>query len=153
MKRVDSPAAFSLIEVVLALGIISFALIAIFGLLSVGLKNNKESSDQIQAANLTSLLIASRRGMPTNALPRFALPPLNLAATNTVTVEINGQTNATAGLPGADSYKLMYQIAPSTVSLKMANIYLLLWWPATLSSPPTNNPGNYYELSTQIPLP
>jgi len=153
MKRAGSLAAFNLIEVVLALGIISFALIAIFGLLSVGLKNNKESSDQIQAANLASFLISTRRGMPTNAIPNFALPSLNLAATNTVTVEIDGLTNTAAGLPGADSYKLRYQIIPGTPSLNMANIYLLLWWPSTLPSPSTNNPGSYYELSTQVPLP
>ena len=37
--------AFSLIEVVLALGIVSFALVAILGLLSVGLDSSRESID------------------------------------------------------------------------------------------------------------
>ena len=138
---------------VIALGIFAFALVAIAGLLFVGIDTNKESSDQIQASNLASFLIATRRGMPTNTISHFALPPLNLAATNTVTVEIDGLTNTAAGLPGADSYKLRYQIIPGTPSLNMANIYLLLWWPSTLPSPSTNNPGSYYELSTQVPLP
>ncbi len=151
MKRARAT-AFSMIEVVVALGIVSFALISIFGLFSLGLKTNKESSDQIQAADLTSLLISTRRGMPTNTLSGFALPPLNAGATNTVTVGIDGKTT-TNSLPAADEYRLQYQIAVGTASAKVANVDLLLWWPATIATPPTNNPGGYYEVSTQVLLP
>ncbi len=42
--------AFSLVEVVLALAIFTFALVTILGLLGVALGTNKQSSDQIQAS-------------------------------------------------------------------------------------------------------
>ncbi len=77
-RRTASVAAFSLVEVVVALGIFTFALVAIIGLFVTGLNTNKESSDQIQAANFASLLISSRRALPTNVIANFALPPLNV---------------------------------------------------------------------------
>ncbi len=44
--------AFSLIEVVLALGIVSFALVAILGLMSVGLDSSRDSIDDTAVALL-----------------------------------------------------------------------------------------------------
>jgi type II secretory pathway pseudopilin PulG len=152
MKR-PGRRAFTLIEVVLALGVISFALIAILGLFSLGLKTNAESSGQIRAANLASLLVAVRRGATTNTITGFALPPLNVGATNTVVVGIDGRTNPSGTLPAADTYKLEYQISPSPLLPHVADVYLLLWWPSTLAAPPTNNPSGYYELSTEATLP
>jgi type II secretory pathway pseudopilin PulG len=152
MKR-PGRRAFTLIEVVLALAVISFALIAILGLFSLGLKTNAESSDQIRAANLASLLVAVRRGTPTNTITGFALPPLNIPATNTVLVGIDGQTKHAGTPPGADVYQLEYKISSSPVSPHVAYLYLLLWWPVTLATAPTNNPSGYYELSTETTLP
>ncbi len=145
--------AFSLIEVVISLGIIVFALVALIALFSLGLKTNKESSDQIQAADLASLLVATRRGMPTNTITNFALPSLNRATNNTVTVGVDGLTISAAASLGTESYKLEYQITPGTLVTNVANVYLLLWWPAALAAAPSNNPGGYYELNTQVVLP
>ncbi|PTX98261.1 hypothetical protein DB345_05350 [Spartobacteria bacterium LR76] len=44
--------AFSLIEVVLALGIVSFAMMAVVGTLPVGLRSAQQSRSQIAAANI-----------------------------------------------------------------------------------------------------
>lgn len=44
--------AFSLIEVVLALGIVSFAMMAVVGTLPVGLRSSQQSRSQIAAANI-----------------------------------------------------------------------------------------------------
>jgi type II secretory pathway pseudopilin PulG len=69
--------AFTLIEVVISLAIISFALVLIVGLLGLGISNNRDSSNRLQAVNIASLLISTRRSSPTNALSQaFALPPL-----------------------------------------------------------------------------
>ena len=154
MKRPRSSiAAFSLIEILVALGLISFAMIALIGLFCIGLKTGKESSDQIQAANLASLLTATRRGIPTNVIPNFALPPLTGNAADTVTVGINGRRIASDGGRGAAAFKLKYKIAPSAISPNVANVYLLLWWPSSAPVPSIGSPGAYYELTTQIPLP
>jgi type II secretory pathway pseudopilin PulG len=47
-------AAFSLIEVTLALGIVSFCLLAVVGLLPVGLRSIKNANEQAGAANVVS---------------------------------------------------------------------------------------------------
>jgi type II secretory pathway pseudopilin PulG len=63
MKRssiADSP-AFSLVEVTLALGIVSFALVAVLGLLPVGLKSVKNANEQAGAANVLNAIAGSLR--------------------------------------------------------------------------------------------
>ena len=56
MNRIDPPRAndegFSLVEVVLAIGIVSFAVISIFGLLTVATDTNKRARDGHSAAQL-----------------------------------------------------------------------------------------------------
>ncbi|CAN5384039.1 hypothetical protein BH09VER1_BH09VER1_07260 [soil metagenome] len=49
---------FSLVEVVLAIGIFSFAIVAIFGLLSVGMRSSKESDNDL-AISLMARTVAS----------------------------------------------------------------------------------------------
>ncbi len=146
--------AFTLVEVVVALGIFTFALMAILGLFVIGISTNKESSDQIQAANLASLLISTRRALPTNAIANFALPPLNVAYSSNGTYLTNAQGVAVDGTTtGIRSYNLYYQVGTNSESgAHLAQVYMLLWWP-TASALPTNNPGNRYELTTQIALP
>jgi type II secretory pathway pseudopilin PulG len=146
-----SETAFSLVEVVISLGVISFALVTILGLFSVGLKINKESSDQIQASDLASRILATRRALPMIYNANLPIPPL----TNTTTVSnstpilvaING-TTSTTGVPTSDIYNLNYRIAPASPS-NLMNVYLLLWGPPGARAP-TNTPGAYYEISTQI---
>ena len=152
-----SSAAFTLVEVVVALGIFTFAIMAIVGLFVVGIHTNKESSDQIQAANLASLLISTRRAIPTNSIANFALPPLNVAfsssgtyLTNTAGVASDGTTGTASESP---AYNLYYQVGTNNITgTHLARVYLMLWWPIGAAMP-TNNPGARYELSTQVALP
>jgi type II secretory pathway pseudopilin PulG len=159
--------AFSLIEVVLALGVLSFALVLIIAMLGVGLSNNHDSSSRLQAENIASLLISTRRTDPTNTdLTNFALPALGAANTAGQDVVIpttnytKVQTDGTiSGGSGADEviYNLRSIVTPVGPQASIANVDLVLWWPSTLpataSSLPVNNPANYYELTTQIALP
>ena len=60
--------AFSLVEVTLALGIVSFALVAVLGLLPVGLKSVKNANEQAGAANVLNAIAGSlRTASSTNA--------------------------------------------------------------------------------------
>ena len=54
MKSYRAPTAygFSLVEVVLAMGIVSFCVLATFGLLSIGNDTNRRSRDEMIAAQL-----------------------------------------------------------------------------------------------------
>jgi uncharacterized protein (TIGR02598 family) len=54
--------AFSLVEVVLAIGILAFGLIVILGLLPMGLKSNRDSTEESQAVSLMQTVIVDRQG-------------------------------------------------------------------------------------------
>ncbi len=59
--------AFSLIEIVLALGIISFALVGIMGLLPVAMKSAQESQRETRAAQIAQQIFSDLHAMsPTN---------------------------------------------------------------------------------------
>jgi uncharacterized protein (TIGR02598 family) len=65
MKRSLCPAAaFSLVEVTLALGVAAFGLIAVFGLLPVGVQTNQRATSQTAAASIVANVIADLRATP-----------------------------------------------------------------------------------------
>jgi len=64
--------AFTLVEVVLALGIISFALLAVVGLLPVGLKSIKNANENAGAANVLQAIAASVRSATTTNFTTFS---------------------------------------------------------------------------------
>lgn len=53
--------SFSLVEVTLALGVASLCLVAILGLLPIGLKTNQNASSQTISGNILSAIIADMR--------------------------------------------------------------------------------------------
>ena len=61
--------AFSLVEVVLAIGIVSFALVAVIGLMPVGLRSVKNANEQAGAADaLNAIADSLRTASSTNAI-------------------------------------------------------------------------------------
>lgn len=58
---VQTTKAFSLVEVAIALGIISFALVSMLGLLSVGLQAEKSAYAETKVADLATLVFAGLR--------------------------------------------------------------------------------------------
>jgi uncharacterized protein (TIGR02598 family) len=65
MKRsIRVAAAFSLVEVTLALGIAAFCLIAVFGLLPVGVQTNRNATSQTRATNIMGAVVADLRATP-----------------------------------------------------------------------------------------
>ncbi|HEY8966749.1 MAG TPA: hypothetical protein VIM58_09910, partial [Candidatus Methylacidiphilales bacterium] len=63
-SRAEAISAFSLVEVMIALAIGVFVLVGIMGLFTAGLQTNHQSEAEIQAANLASLILSSRRAAP-----------------------------------------------------------------------------------------
>lgn len=57
-------AGFSLVEVTLALGIAAFCLIAIFGLMPVGVQTHRNATCQTTATNIIAAVTADLRAMP-----------------------------------------------------------------------------------------
>lgn len=79
----NTPRAFSLVEVVLAIGIFSFALLAVVGLLPVGLKSVKNANEEAAAANVVARISNTLRQASstdgTNYENRFAGTPFGYA--------------------------------------------------------------------------
>src|SRR3954454_21112727 len=76
MKRPDSHpfGAFSLIEVVTAIGIVSFAVLAVFGLLSVSNDSTRNARDEGLAARLAANEFARIRSLSATNSPHTYNP-------------------------------------------------------------------------------
>jgi len=129
MKTSDPKrSAFSLVEVVLALGVASFSMISIFGLLPVGLSNSRGSTAQTGAMNLITSIAADIRSTPATASisPRYSISTGNTASQ---TFYFDEQGNITTGLQTGSRYKVAIQAVwqPST---KEALHRMTVSWPA-----------------------
>jgi uncharacterized protein (TIGR02598 family) len=66
-------AAFSLIEVTLALGVAAFCLIAVFGLMPVGVQTNRNAASQTAATNIIAAVVADLRASPTTPSSQYGI--------------------------------------------------------------------------------
>src|SRR5437016_10444445 len=57
--------AFSLVEVTLAIGVAAFCLLAVFGLMPVGVQTNRNATSQTAATNILAAVVADLRATPT----------------------------------------------------------------------------------------
>jgi uncharacterized protein (TIGR02598 family) len=131
-------AAFSLIEVTMAIGIAAFCLIAVFGLLPVGVQTNRNATSQTGGANILAAVIADMRATP-NAATRSGKYHVAFGASQTVYFDESGQF---ATLIGPNSrYQLNVTFPPST-GLPYAATYatLKVTWPA--AADPANATGS-----------
>lgn len=117
--------AFSLIEVVIAMGIIAFALIVIMGLLPIGLKSNRDSIQESQAVNLLQALVTDRQASDYSVNSSI----YNLPALNAITTQTTGQLYVmediatTNAQPGSASYLVSYTIYPAKTVYPLATNY------------------------------
>lgn len=68
---------FTLIEVVLAIAIVSFTLVSLIGLLAGGLQSGRESVEDVQASDIAGQVLAQRRAAPLLEDAELILPRLN----------------------------------------------------------------------------
>ena len=74
MKRsIVSTSAFSLVELTLALGIAAFCLIAVFGLMPVGVQTNRNATSQTAATNIIASVIADMRATPATTSAQYGI--------------------------------------------------------------------------------
>ena len=121
---------FSLVEVVLALGIAAFALLVIVGLLPVGLQMAGESEDESRAVNILSSVTADRRvgafGEPSK---KFSFPSLtNVSREGSFFVREDGSLAADVATA---RYRVSYIVTPPPAgSLTPYQVLLRVGWPA-----------------------
>ena len=155
-------AGFSLIEVALALGVAAFALVAILGLLPIGLNSNQASIEQTAAAGLAAGLVADLQAAPVEIppvaknSPRFQIPlPASGNAMHTVFLREDGSAaggmDANA-LPAENPrYRAtLFITAPAEVTQKSATIVrVVISWPA-LADPAAGTAPTKFKGSFEV---
>jgi uncharacterized protein (TIGR02598 family) len=61
--------AFSLVEVTLAIGVAAFCLLAVFGLMPIGVQTNRNATSQTRATNILASVLADLRSTPLTTPP------------------------------------------------------------------------------------
>jgi uncharacterized protein (TIGR02598 family) len=162
--------AFTLIEVTLALGVASFCLITVFGLIPIGLTTNQNASEQTAAAGIASAISADLHSNPvvTGSTSRFQMmiPPAGSGTTETLYFSQDGAAtepagattavNASAvasGAGGISRYRATITLqpqdanvpssAPATPYNKIFKATILITWPALADPNPVNAPVNF----------
>lgn len=145
---------FSLIEVVLALGIVAFAMLTVIAFLPIGIKSNQISTDETRAANILTLLEADLRTPSTTGTSQFfggikppysmdaatgqstwngSLPSINsLSKDNSTGIQEDGTLLSYTSINPRPRYQVsvIYTYIPSTGSLAPIRARLIVNWPA-----------------------
>ena len=137
-------AGFSLVEVTLALGIAAFCLIALFGLLPLGVQTNQSSISQTAAASVLSSVAADLRATPKTSLtsPQY---DITFGSARFLYFDGEGRCVTPTDPNAIPRYRVTItfpaspigSFAPTFVSLKVT-------WPA-LADPATITPAGFVE--------
>ncbi len=130
--------AFSLVEVTLALGIAAFCLIAVFGLMPVGVQTNRNATSQTATTNIIAAVIADLRAVPKGN--NFSSQFLITFGTDKI-LYFDGSGQFTASLDANSRYRLSITWSGST-GLRYAD--LKVTWPAP-ADPATTTPSGSLE--------
>jgi uncharacterized protein (TIGR02598 family) len=140
-----SVAAFSLVEVTLALSVAAFCLLAVFGLMPVGVQTNRNATSQTVATNILSSVVSDIRASPPGQTAS-AKYHINRAKLSAATVCFDGQGGFTTLSQAAATcpanyyrFRLDVQIANQPAQVVYPNYaWLKVSWPA--ASNPIRNP-------------
>ena len=144
--------AFSLVEVALALAVAAFALVAVFGLLPLGVTSNQNSVEQTIAAGVATAVAADLRATPgiavsgTSAIYQIPIPGAGggvatLSPPLYLKEDASKQTTASAA-----RYQVNVTLTPPATGSRMATtVRILVTWPAAAA--PTNASGSFEVLT------
>ena len=136
--------AFSLVEVVLGLGIAAFCLVLVFGLLPVGLDSNQTATEQTNAVGIAGMITAdlrqaTRPPQATLKSPRYQLtvPTPGVPATPATLFLRAGGDNTGSAAPTSDSrYKATITLTAPASGERGATIgHIVVSWPAAATNP------------------
>lgn len=156
MIRESNRRAFSLVEVVLALGVCAFVLIALIGLFSNAWRSSRESEDQIQAANFASRFLGLSSTAPSASANPVGIPAARLTqAYGNAFSSSNLYLDSTGALSPSLSPDAAYRITclagtNAATGPHVSQVYLKLSWPPQAGL--TNEVGRY-EIVTYVSLP
>jgi uncharacterized protein (TIGR02598 family) len=121
-------AAFSLVEVTLALGVAAFCLLALFGLIPVSIQTNRNATNQTAATSIIASVVADLRATPT-ANPTSSQFGITFGTNATLYFDDAGQ--ATTSQTANSRYQLNVTWSGSS-ALRYAD--LKVTWPATATA-------------------
>ena len=143
-RRTHLLAGFSLVEVTLALSVAGFCLVALFGLLPLGIQTNQSAVSQTAAASVLSSVVADLRATP-KASPTSRQYNITFGTAKFLYVDDVGRAVSPTDPNAAPRYQVAITFpaspagafAPTFVSLKVT-------WPA-LVDPATTTPAGFVE--------
>jgi uncharacterized protein (TIGR02598 family) len=134
----SSKSGFSLAEVTLALGIAAFCLVAVFGLIPVGVQTNRNATSQTAATNIVAAVVADLRATPNtiNTSSQFAIT----FGTNK-TLYFDGSGQFSTSLNANSRYQLNVTWSGSS-GLRYADVKVT--WPAAATSADANGSAEMF---------
>jgi type II secretory pathway pseudopilin PulG len=127
---------FSLVEVVLALGVAAFVLIALVGLVPTGLRTARESMEESRALNLLGEVVTDRNASPTGlASLTYQLPGLTNTQAAIGFFGVDDRNRKTGSLSEA-RFRIDYRITPPPAGGKGPFVgNFRASWPAVAQTP------------------
>jgi uncharacterized protein (TIGR02598 family) len=132
------PAAFSLVELTLALGIAAFCLIAVLGLVPVAALTNRNATSQTAATNIIASVIADMRATTSPTSPQY-----NITFGTARTLYFDGAGQFTTSLGANSRYRVRITFPSSPSGLSYAGVKAT--WPAPVD-PSTTTPSGSVEI-------
>lgn len=149
---------FSLVEVTLALGVAAFCLIAVFGLLPIGVQTNQRSTSQTLATAIVSSVVADMRATPKTAstsaqygipIPSDPTSPLDPPPSPDIPAEtlyFDSNGTSSTSLTATSRYRLGVWFRNNHAGSTGATFAVLkVTWPAAVD-PLTTTPGGSCEM-------
>ena len=133
-----SSAAFSLVEVTLALGIAAFCLIAVIGLVPVAALTNRNATSQTAATNVIASVVADMRATTSSTSPQYGI---TFGTAKTLYFDGAGQFATSLGTNSRYRVRITFPSSPS--GLSYADVKAT--WPAPVD-PATTTPGGSVEI-------
>lgn len=131
-------AAFSLVELTLALGIAAFCLIAVLGLVPVAALTNRNATSQTAATNIIASVIADMRATTSSTSPQY-----NITFGTAKTLYFDGAGQFTTSLGANSRYRVRVTFPSSPSGLSYADVKAT--WPAPVD-PATTIPSGSVEI-------
>jgi len=136
-------AAFSLVEVTLALGVAGFCLLAILGLLQTGLTSEKVTTGQTAATGILSAVFSDLISTPSTATnsPIFQIALDNQSPASPQTVYFSEAGKPTdIGQPPAPESRYRVSVGVGSNNSGPTPVRILVTWPAAADPLPTQWP-------------
>jgi uncharacterized protein (TIGR02598 family) len=132
-----SCSAFSLVEIVIAIGIAAFCLVAMLGLIPTGMKSVKSATEQTAATAVLQEVVTDLRSTPSggNASPKLnlSLPTFGSAGANLSTNFYMSESGVAYAANTSMDARYGVSVGMSNNSVFLTTAQVLVWWPSTVA--------------------